>query len=279
MSTKGDIFLTMCNNKPNSVRRFGFILLCTWLVLITYGSNSYAVAIVGDPVLGSDDPILGSKHDFTGLNDRAGVVAMPGVAFSDYGYSCVYCHIPPEEAGAQPGDFGGITDWNRFQPATDNYQTYSASNSQTRDTNPGTPNPISLLCLSCHDGTMAVDMVVFKPVTFDPAQDNAMHMRLNADDNIESCGKCHNGQVAHDISVKVIGTDLRNDHPISMKYAGLGWKDPDFRPPDNSNGFDNGVKLYNGNVECMTCHNVHDTRNELLLRANAEVLCFTCHTK
>ena len=106
-----------------------------------------------------------------------------------------------------------------------------------------------------------------------------MHMRLNSEDNIESCGKCHNGDVAHDITVKMLGTDLRNDHPISMRYAGLGFTDSDFRPPDTANGFNNGVKLYNGQVECMTCHNVHDPSRELLLRANAEVLCFTCHTK
>ena len=41
--------------------------------------------------------ILGTKHDFTGLNERAGVVAMPTVAFSDLGESCVYCHIPPDK--------------------------------------------------------------------------------------------------------------------------------------------------------------------------------------
>jgi predicted CXXCH cytochrome family protein len=126
---------------------------------------------------------------------------------------------------------------------------------------------------------MAVDMVVFKPATFDTAEDQAMHMRINGSDNIESCGKCHNGQVAHNISVKVIGTDLTNDHPISMRYAGLGFADPDFRQPDSPTGFDNGVKLYDGNVECASCHNVHEPTNELLLRARAEVLCFTCHTK
>ena len=239
-------------------------------------SATFAEAIIGDPVLGADDPILGSKHDFTGLNERAGVTAMPGVAFSDYGYSCVYCHIPPEETGANPAEFGGITDWNRFEPATDNYKLYK---SQTLDMNTGKPNPISMLCLSCHDGTMAVDMIVFKPAAFDSAEDQAMHMRINASDNIESCGKCHNGQVAHDISVKVIGTDLSNDHPISMRYAGLEFKDKDFRPPDHVDGFDNGVKLYNGNVECATCHNVHNPTNELLLRAKAETLCFTCHLK
>lgn len=248
------------------------------------GQSVFAEAIVGDPVLGADDPILGSKHDFTGLNSRAGVVAMAGVAFSDYGYSCVYCHIPAEEAGAIPSDFGGIVGWNRVMPALENYQFYSATGSHTLDTNPSSLNPISMLCLSCHDGTMAVDMVVFKPVSFEPSKDNAMHMRINPEDNIESCGKCHNGQVAHDISVKMLGTDLRNDHPISMQYAGLGWKDPDFRPAppadeNNNRVFYNGVKLYNGQVECMTCHNVHDPSRELLLRANAEVLCLTCHLK
>jgi len=106
-----------------------------------------------------------------------------------------------------------------------------------------------------------------------------MHMRLNPDDDIESCGKCHNGDIAHDITVKMLGTDLRNDHPISMRYAGLAFKDTDFRPPDTPDGFANGVKLYDGQVECMTCHNVHDPSRELLLRANAEVLCFTCHAK
>jgi predicted CXXCH cytochrome family protein len=255
---------------------FGFVAVSSLLLGSIWVSSSFAEAIIGDPVLGADDPILGSKHDFTGLNSRAGVVAMSGVAFSDYGYSCVYCHIPPEEAGADPTDFGGIKDWNRYAPATENYKLYK---SPTLNSNTNRPNPISMLCLSCHDGTMAVDMVVFKPATFNTAEDQAMHMRINGGDNIESCGKCHNGQVAHNISVKVIGTDLTNDHPISMRYAGLGFADPDFRQPDSPTGFDNGVKLYDGNVECASCHNVHEPTNELLLRARAEVLCFTCHTK
>ena len=252
------------------------LFLCGFIWGTLSISNAMAEAIVGDPVLGADDPILGSKHDFTGLNDRAGVTAMSGVAFSDYGYSCVYCHIPPEEAGSIPSDFGGIDGWNRYVPALSRYELFD---SPTLNSKTGSPNPISMLCLSCHDGTMAVDMVVFKPATFDPSLDNAMHMRINPADDIESCGKCHNGEVAHDITVKMLGTDLRNDHPISMRYAGLSFEDVDFRAPDSQDGFNNGVKLYNGNVECMTCHNVHDPSKELLLRANAEVLCFTCHLK
>jgi predicted CXXCH cytochrome family protein len=264
--------------KRRSKTKAGTIFLIFALLVsgLSWATYTAAAAIVGDPVLGADDPILGSKHDFTGLNERAGVVAMAGVAFSDYGYSCVYCHIPPEEAGAVPADFGGIDGWNRYVPALSNYQLYDSVNMDSKTSG---PNPISMLCLSCHDGTMAVDMVVFKPATFDVAADDAMHMRLSPDDDIESCGKCHNGDIAHDITVKMLGTDLRNDHPISMRYAGLAFKDPDFRPPDTPDGFANGVKLYDGQVECMTCHNVHDPSRELLLRANAEVLCFTCHAK
>ena len=98
----------MNSTAPNNKACFGLFLVVLVVLSVVYGSYAIAEAIVGDPVLGADDPILGSKHDFTGLNERAGVVAMPGVAFSDYGYSCVYCHIPPEEAGAEPADFGGI---------------------------------------------------------------------------------------------------------------------------------------------------------------------------
>lgn len=259
-------------------------LLFAGMLCSIYSQIGHTVAIVGDPVLGSDDPILGSKHDFTGLNERAGAVSHSGVAFADYGYACVYCHVPPEEAGAQPGDFGGIINWNRFVPAIENYQFYSDVKSQTLDTAPNKLNPITMLCLSCHDGTMSLDMVVFKPTTYDPSLDDSMHMRLNDSDDIESCGKCHNGQVAHDNSVKVLGTDLRNDHPVSMQYAGIGWKDKDFKPPPspdefNNRTFANGVKLYNGNVECMTCHNVHDPSREVLLRVDAETLCITCHLK
>src|SRR3990170_8982445 len=61
--------------------------------------------------------ILGSKHDFTGLNQRAGVVAMQGLAYSDYGSSCVYCHLPPEKENADSGKEGGIPGWNRYVPA------------------------------------------------------------------------------------------------------------------------------------------------------------------
>ncbi len=220
--------------------------------------------------------ILGTKHDFTGLNQRAGVVAMPTVAFSDLGESCVYCHIPPDKGDVDSSELGGIPGWNRFKGATNAYDLYD---SRTLDNKVRTPSPISLLCLSCHDGTMAVDMTVFKPNGWRSSEDAALHLRINGADDLMNCAKCHNGRVAHNIAIKHLDTDLTNDHPISMTYAGLNNKDPDFRLPDGPYGFDNGVKIYDNKVECASCHNVHDPDITLLLRVSADRLCETCHIK
>jgi predicted CXXCH cytochrome family protein len=64
-----------------------------------------------------------------------------------------------------------------------------------------------------------------------------------------------------------------------MPYAGLRGVDPDFREPDSELGFNNGVKLYEGRVECATCHNVHNPDNEPFLRIRSDFLCQTCHIK
>ena len=244
-----------------------------WLLLLLTALPGVAPAASIDV---PPDRILGSKHDFTGLNKRAGVVAMPTVAFSDYGSPCVYCHIPPDKDAAAAQAKGSVPGWNRNEPATGSFNLYD---SRTLDNKVKTPSPISLLCLSCHDGTMAVDMTVFRPNGWRNSEDAALHLRINGANDLMSCGKCHNGFVAHNIAIKHIGTDLTNDHPISMTYAGLTHKDNDFNPPDGPYGFDNGVKLYDNKVECASCHNVHDPGVGMLLRTRADRLCETCHIK
>jgi len=245
----------------------------TWLISLIACAGLFLAGGIAHAPAGT---ILGTKHDFTGLNKRVGVVAMSGLAFSDYGSPCVYCHLPPDRKQADSSAQGGNPGWNRFVPAQGAYDLYD---SRTLDNKVRAPSPISLLCLSCHDGTMGVDMTVFKPDGWATSKEATLHLRLNGANDLMSCGKCHNGRVAHSIAIKHIGTDLTNDHPFSMTYAGLTNKDHDFRAPDSPYGFNNGVKIYDGKVECASCHNVHNPDVKLLLRTRADRLCETCHIK
>ncbi len=243
---------------------------------------AWATTLLPGPALAADpapepawDPlrIIGSKHDLTQLNARAGVEAMAGVAYSDYQDPCVYCHIPPENE-SDPSNPGQLPGWNRIRPVDSDYRLYDSA---TMDGTVERPNDISLLCLSCHDGTMAVDRIAHRPATWSSSEEATLHMRLNASDDLESCGKCHDGSVAHNIQAAALGTNLGDDHPISMRYAGLDFNYQGFRPAESPRGFANGVRLYDGNVECASCHDVHNPDVPMLLRTNSETLCTTCH--
>ncbi len=224
--------------------------------------------------------ILGSKHDLTALNERASAEAMGGVAYSDYGNPCIYCHLPPEKTVGEGEAMGGIAGWNRIRPVVKQYDTYSSRYSDgTREAGANRPSDISLLCLSCHDGSVAVDRIVFKPMGWSSDKQATLHMKLGADSDINNCGKCHDGDIAHDIRVKALGTDLRDDHPISIRYAGFNIDNPNFRTVDGPFGFDNGVTLYDGMVECASCHDVHKPEARMLLRVEPSMLCATCHIK
>jgi len=74
-----------------------------------------------------------------------------------------------------------------------------------------------------------------------------------------------------------IGADLTNDHPVSISYTAVQAGNPEgFVETPNPL-----LKFFDGNVECATCHNVHDSSNGMFLRtANTQsALCTACHIK
>lgn len=223
--------------------------------------------------------ILGSKHDLTALNKRAGMEAMEGVAYVDYGDACVYCHIPPD-GEASASDAEQIQGWNRIRPAVEGYTLYE---SPTFKSKAQVPNEITMLCLSCHDGSMAVDRIVNTPRAWTSGNVMTMHMKMNTNGDLNSCSTCHDGTIAHDISKKYIGTDMRRNHPVSIKYPGLATNmdfvrfSSGFNTPMDEKGFSNGVRLFDGFVECASCHDVHNPNSYKLLRTRGEFLCTTCH--
>jgi predicted CXXCH cytochrome family protein len=186
----------------------------------------------------SEGRITGSAHDFS------------SESWNPTGEICAPCHTPHH------ADLT-VTDaplWNHtVTQAT--FQLYQSSTFDARDISQ--PTGRSKLCLSCHDGTVAVD----------------------------SFG----GRIgSHYVRVEnTIGTDLRNDHPISFTYDdALAAVDRGLFPPSTkSSGLGGTVQtdmLFSNKLECSSCHDAHNTAGipKLLLKSNVgSALCLTCHDK
>jgi len=171
-------------------------------------------------------------------------------ALRDYGEVCVYCHTP----------HGGQTSaplWNRnFSTAT--YTMYDANHSSTIDmTVDPQPTGVSQACLSCHDGTVGLDVIVNVPNNYTGGAPIGTRMPPGGFTNL--------------------GTDLRNDHPVSVLFDNTA--DTKFHTAAEIQAA--GLQLYNGKVQCGSCHNPHTAANRPFLRIsnNASALCLTCHIK
>lgn len=155
---------------------------------------------------------------------------------------CITCHTPHND------DVTVTTPlWNHAL-TTQTFQIYASA---TMDATTGQPNGESKLCLSCHDGVTAVD-----------------NYGATTDGTVKITG------------APMIGTDLRNDHPVSFTY------NTDLETADGglkSSVADGPVDdlLIGGQVECASCHNAHSNANgKFLVMSNAaSALCLTCHNK
>lgn len=170
---------------------------------------------------------------------------------------CVFCHAahPPES---------GPSLWNHLSSPKINYRPYAR---ETLTSQPGQPDGSSVLCLSCHDGTVAL---------------GAIHTR---DTPIRLLGVSGTGRMADDRSAN-LGTDLSGTHPISVPYAQAladgGAEAVRVRPLSTEE--ERTWLDPSGKVQCTSCHDPHDDP----VRADASVppfwrgesvaeVCETCH--
>lgn len=155
---------------------------------------------------------------------------------------CIYCHTPHDAMSEAPL-------WNR-ELSTQSYTLYS---SPTLDATVTQPQGSSKLCLSCHDGTLALNAIHSStlPIATDLSQSL---FNIGSSSNLE--------------------TNLENDHPISFEYTiGL---DQELNDPTNLPSF---ILLQNGRVECTSCHDPHTSDYPQFLRTSKNQLCIACHNK
>jgi len=178
--------------------------------------------------------ITGSGHDFSGNAWSGGEI-------------CIVCHTPHNGTAVANAPL-----WNHEVTTA----TFTVYTSPTLDATVAQPSSNSLLCLSCHDGTVA----------------------------LESFGG--NTGTNFITGSALVGTNLGNDHPISFTYnTALATTDGELADPATANsglgGTINADMLFSGTMECASCHDVHNNQFGSFLRlSNAgSALCLTCHSK
>lgn len=153
---------------------------------------------------------------------------------------CVFCHTPHNAAPSTPL-------WNKNLEAV-NYELYTSS---TMKAMPGPPKGPSRLCLSCHDGTVALGDVLV------PATDISTNI-----EKITSERRSY------------LGIDISNDHPVSFSMN-------ESYPNDELVSTIPSDLMFYGvdNIECSTCHDAHDnTFGKFLVMDNtSSTLCRKCH--
>ena len=157
---------------------------------------------------------------------------------------CIFCHTPHGSRTVAPL-------WNRRDSAA----LYTPYDSPTLHAKPGQPTGSSKLCLSCHDGTIALGDLVS-----------------------ESSPIPMSGSSTMPPGGGLIGTDLRDDHPISFSYAeALSRPQGELAAPYS---WDPAITLdHLGMMQCTTCHDPHDPQwgNFLVMDNTGASLCRECH--
>ncbi|MBI5467301.1 MAG: cytochrome c3 family protein [Candidatus Kerfeldbacteria bacterium] len=197
-----------------------------------------------------------TKHNFTSATYS------PNAYFLGTNQVCVYCHTPHN---------GSLTMGALYNHQTNESQPYQMYSSSTLDmTISAAPHKGSLVCLSCHDGTIAVNSLSNLP-----GPQGAGNYGSPGGSALDANGRL---TVASDAFV---GTDLRDDHPVGVLYDAS--RDPSGFVAKTGIATSYPDKLLSEGlyVECNSCHDPHDnTYSNFLVESNAtSQLCMRCHTK
>jgi len=243
----------MLNSIPQKVI---FLLCLGFSSLIFYTAISAAPATT----IPRQGDIRNTKHNLS-------VTGPGGVKATSETQVCVFCHTP--HGSTQDKNPGSLVAplWNRALAADATYTAYDSSSTQANvDANPGGS---SKLCLSCHDGTIAVGNVN----VLEGASDVSIGMS-GTDANMIPAGSG-----ADTGFTRRIGNNLQNDHPISFSFDSsktaqrLADADGELRDPINPDGSHIAIPSpgnkplipldHDGKVQCTSCHDPHVSGQDL----------------
>lgn len=95
-------------------------------------------------------------------------------------------------------------------------------------------------------------------------------------DTATDCIVCHDGMVGSNVSYCTVDCGLSN-HAVLTAYPPPG-KEREFTTAETLTA--KGIKLENGQVTCISCHNLRNTQQyHLAMETNGSALCYACHIK
>jgi predicted CXXCH cytochrome family protein len=186
--------------------------------------------------------IVNSKHDFRATSSAT-------IRSTSQQDACIFCHTPHN---SDPGPYL----WNQ-KLSTTNFSTYTSSTLQS-NVAPIQSQDVSKLCLSCHDGTIALgDTVNNGLVPF--VQGSSYTLPLNSPANLATA------------------RGFADDHPFGFV--------PTLSAEIKTPAPDGPVRLDGtGKVQCTSCHDPHrenadSTVGKFLVTSNeSSAICLACHT-
>ncbi|RKX22609.1 MAG: hypothetical protein DRP35_01515 [Candidatus Zixiibacteriota bacterium] len=165
---------------------------------------------------------------------------------------CIFCHSSHNTSNEGPL-------WNHETTKPGKFKTYDRA---TMDSKAEQPSGSTKLCLSCHDGTIAVGAI--------KGLSSSIPMRaVGSDGEIPSSKKSN------------LGINLSGTHPVSIKFEqSMALADDHLRwppyDPENEVGLD-----ADGYVQCTACHDPHDDSKShkypFWKKASFDEVCNVCH--
>jgi len=221
---------------------------------------------------------------------------------SPFGYNtdedsiCVFCHTPHGGTLAAPL-------WNRGDATSAEWKHYNSASLSTALQGLSTarpPNAESMLCLSCHDGSLSINHVINLPNDREGApilSDSTNNPDTKIIDFFGDPGARIGG-------LRGFGTsgntgDFTDDHPFSFSYTDVLASD-EYQTGnakenmlwDAGTAVSKGVQFFTGslNVECSSCHDPHVNHDGnqggdsgykpfLIMKNTGSALCLACHRK
>jgi predicted CXXCH cytochrome family protein len=204
-------------------------------VLLVGAAGACAAASVS---LGQPTSVVGSPHNLS----ASGLGPVRAMTENEV---CIFCHAPHNSSPVRPL-------WNRQMPT----EAYTIYGSRALAARPGQPTGASKMCLSCHDGTIAVGMTISRgqPILMS------------------------GGVTTMPAGAANLGTDLSDDHPISFRFdTALVGKNVKLKSPTSLPA---ELRLdSNSELQCTTCHDAHNNSlgNFLVMRNDNSEMCKSCH--